>query len=186
MMKQALKIKVKVKIATASIKYQGGSLQDYELKKSTLNATNQFCKSKVTSLRGRLPTKKKPEKPIQRPHMAGPLKNKIHEDDIEKIDLKVAIGTTVYESKEELRKAGLGIGLAQEGCECGKKQLLGMEAIDGSWVLIRATWQMRKSLPTWLLWLSQIQRKGVGYNAVPPLPTALFSPPTIDLSNSDL
>ncbi|GJV86914.1 hypothetical protein Tco_1530852 [Tanacetum coccineum] len=105
--------------------------------------------------------------------------------------------------------------------------------------LIRATWQMRKSLPTWLLWLSHIQRdasfneskiialkceidrlkkdkesnqikidnfenasksldkligsqisdnnkKGVGYNAVPPPPTGLFAPLTIDLSNSSL
>ncbi|GJT91976.1 hypothetical protein Tco_1080821 [Tanacetum coccineum] len=39
-------------------------------------------------------------------------------------------------------------------------------------VLIRTTWQMRKSLPTWLLWLSQIQR--------------LICTITIDLSNSGL
>ncbi|GKA89826.1 ribonuclease H-like domain-containing protein [Tanacetum coccineum] len=34
--------------------------------------------------------------------------------------------------------------------------------------------------------ISDNSRKGVGYNAVPPLPTGLFAPPTIDLSNSSL
>ncbi|GKB57027.1 hypothetical protein Tco_0913213 [Tanacetum coccineum] len=34
--------------------------------------------------------------------------------------------------------------------------------------------------------ISDNNRKGVGYNAVPPLPTGLFAPPTIDLSNSGL
>nr|GEX23435.1 helicase [Tanacetum cinerariifolium] len=56
-------------------------------------------------------------------------------------------------------------------------------------VLIRATWLMMKLQPTWLLWLSQTQRTGVGnasYNAVAPPPTGLFAPPTIDLSNSGL
>ncbi|GJT47075.1 ribonuclease H-like domain-containing protein [Tanacetum coccineum] len=33
--------------------------------------------------------------------------------------------------------------------------------------------------------ISDNNRKGVGYNAVPPPPTGLFTPPTIDLSNSD-
>ncbi|GJW80003.1 hypothetical protein Tco_0143978 [Tanacetum coccineum] len=32
--------------------------------------------------------------------------------------------------------------------------------------------------------ISDNSRKGVGYNVVPPLPTGLFAPPTIDLSNS--
>ncbi|GJV36668.1 ribonuclease H-like domain-containing protein [Tanacetum coccineum] len=34
--------------------------------------------------------------------------------------------------------------------------------------------------------ISNNNRKGVGYNAVPPPPTGLFAPPTIDLSNSGL
>ncbi|GJW69745.1 ribonuclease H-like domain-containing protein [Tanacetum coccineum] len=34
--------------------------------------------------------------------------------------------------------------------------------------------------------ISDNNRKGVGYNDVPPLPTVLFAPPTIDLSNSGL
>ncbi|GKB80544.1 putative ribonuclease H-like domain-containing protein [Tanacetum coccineum] len=34
--------------------------------------------------------------------------------------------------------------------------------------------------------ISDNSRKGVGYNAVPPPPTGLFAPPTIDLSNSGL
>ncbi|GJY37311.1 hypothetical protein Tco_0422689 [Tanacetum coccineum] len=34
--------------------------------------------------------------------------------------------------------------------------------------------------------ISDNNRKGVGYNAVPPPPTGLFAPPTIDLSNSGL
>ncbi|GJY94357.1 hypothetical protein Tco_0510718 [Tanacetum coccineum] len=34
--------------------------------------------------------------------------------------------------------------------------------------------------------ISKNNRKGVGYNAVPPPPTGLFAPPTIDLSNSSL
>ncbi|GKC81097.1 hypothetical protein Tco_1136814, partial [Tanacetum coccineum] len=34
--------------------------------------------------------------------------------------------------------------------------------------------------------ISNNSRKGVGYNAVPPPPTGLFAPPTIDLSNSGL
>ncbi|GJS08033.1 ribonuclease H-like domain-containing protein [Tanacetum coccineum] len=34
--------------------------------------------------------------------------------------------------------------------------------------------------------ISDNNRKGMGYNAVPPLPTGLFAPPTIDLSNSSL
>ncbi|GJZ43148.1 putative ribonuclease H-like domain-containing protein [Tanacetum coccineum] len=34
--------------------------------------------------------------------------------------------------------------------------------------------------------ISDNNRKGVGYNVVPPLPTGLFAPPTIDLSNSGL
>ncbi|GJY22005.1 ribonuclease H-like domain-containing protein, partial [Tanacetum coccineum] len=34
--------------------------------------------------------------------------------------------------------------------------------------------------------LTDNNRKGVGYNAVPPPPTGLFSPPTIDLSNTGL
>ncbi|GJY54422.1 hypothetical protein Tco_0446086 [Tanacetum coccineum] len=34
--------------------------------------------------------------------------------------------------------------------------------------------------------ISDNNRKGVGYNAVPPPPTGLFAPPTIDLSNSSL
>ncbi|GKA52101.1 hypothetical protein Tco_0745297 [Tanacetum coccineum] len=34
--------------------------------------------------------------------------------------------------------------------------------------------------------ISYDNRKGVGYNAVPPPPTGLFAPPTIDLSNSGL
>nr|GEU87922.1 ribonuclease H-like domain-containing protein [Tanacetum cinerariifolium] len=56
-------------------------------------------------------------------------------------------------------------------------------------VLIKATWKMMKFQSTWLLWLSQTQRQGVGfasYNAVVPPHTCLFAPPTIDLSNSRL
>ncbi|GJT08584.1 hypothetical protein Tco_0843046 [Tanacetum coccineum] len=34
--------------------------------------------------------------------------------------------------------------------------------------------------------ISNNNRKGVGYNAIPPPPTGLFAPPTIDLSNSGL
>ncbi|GJY01822.1 ribonuclease H-like domain-containing protein [Tanacetum coccineum] len=34
--------------------------------------------------------------------------------------------------------------------------------------------------------ISDNSRKGMGYNAVPPLPTGLFAPPTIDLLNSGL
>ncbi|GJY90939.1 putative ribonuclease H-like domain-containing protein [Tanacetum coccineum] len=34
--------------------------------------------------------------------------------------------------------------------------------------------------------ISDNNRKGMGYNAVPPLPTGLFAPPTIDLSRSGL
>ncbi|GJR43161.1 hypothetical protein Tco_1311264 [Tanacetum coccineum] len=34
--------------------------------------------------------------------------------------------------------------------------------------------------------ISNNNRKGVGYNVVPPLPISLFAPPTIDLSNSGL
>ncbi|GJV76030.1 ribonuclease H-like domain-containing protein [Tanacetum coccineum] len=34
--------------------------------------------------------------------------------------------------------------------------------------------------------ISDNNRKGVGYNAIPPPPTGLFAPPTIDLSNSGL
>ncbi|GJQ93789.1 hypothetical protein Tco_0004928 [Tanacetum coccineum] len=34
--------------------------------------------------------------------------------------------------------------------------------------------------------ISDNNRKGVGYNVVPPPPTGLFAPPTIDLSNSGL
>ncbi|GJV39246.1 hypothetical protein Tco_1417686 [Tanacetum coccineum] len=34
--------------------------------------------------------------------------------------------------------------------------------------------------------ISDNNRKGVGYNVVPPPPTGLFAPPTIDLSNSSL
>ncbi|GJZ65381.1 putative ribonuclease H-like domain-containing protein [Tanacetum coccineum] len=34
--------------------------------------------------------------------------------------------------------------------------------------------------------ISDNNRKGVGYNVVPPLPTGLFAPPTIDLSSSGL
>ncbi|GJV59548.1 hypothetical protein Tco_1465648 [Tanacetum coccineum] len=34
--------------------------------------------------------------------------------------------------------------------------------------------------------ISDNNRKGVGYNAVPPPPTGLFAPPTVDLSNSGL
>ncbi|GJT46122.1 hypothetical protein Tco_0954837 [Tanacetum coccineum] len=74
-----------------------------------------------------------------------------------------------------------------------------MVAIDGAsfdW-----SYMADEEVPTNLvLWLSQIQsldkligsqisdnnRKGVGYNVVPPLPTGLFAPPTIDLSNSGL
>ncbi|GJV78543.1 ribonuclease H-like domain-containing protein [Tanacetum coccineum] len=67
----------------------------------------------------------------------------------------------------------------------------------------RRTINMKKSLQTWLLWVfqtlsldkligSQIpdkSRKGLGfvsYNVVLPLPTGLFSPPNLDLSNSSL
>nr|GEV59069.1 reverse transcriptase domain-containing protein [Tanacetum cinerariifolium] len=63
-----------------------------------------------------------------------------------------------------------------------------MVAIDGAG-LIEATWMMMKLQPTWLLWLSQTQRTGLGftsYNVVAPPPTGLFAPPTIDLSNSSL
>ncbi|GKF76074.1 hypothetical protein Tco_0225518 [Tanacetum coccineum] len=98
-----------------------------------------------------------------------------------------------------------------------------MVAFDGAG-LIGVLWRMRKSLPTWHLWLSQNQslrvefnksefdlatckrdrnssknldkligsqisdnnRKGVGYNVVPPPPTGLFAPPTINLSSSGL
>ncbi|GKF86116.1 hypothetical protein Tco_0253943, partial [Tanacetum coccineum] len=34
--------------------------------------------------------------------------------------------------------------------------------------------------------ISDNNRKGVGYNVIPPPPTGLFAPPTIDLSNSGL
>ncbi|GKA21878.1 hypothetical protein Tco_0707840 [Tanacetum coccineum] len=60
-----------------------------------------------------------------------------------------------------------------------------MVAIDGAgfdW-----SYMADEEVPSKLvLWLSQLQIKGVGYNDVPPPPTGLFAPPTIDLSNSGL
>ncbi|GJW81914.1 hypothetical protein Tco_0145889 [Tanacetum coccineum] len=85
---------------------------------------------------------------------------KIDEDGILKIDLKWQIALRVW------RQGGITKGT-------GKKI-----TINGS---DTAGYDKSKGVK-----FTDNNRKGVGYNAVPPPPTGLFAPPTIDLSNSGL
>ncbi|GJU87900.1 transposase, Ptta/En/Spm, transposase, Tnp1/En/Spm-like protein [Tanacetum coccineum] len=137
-----------------------------------------------------------------------------HEDDLEEMDLKWQLALLSMRTRRFFQKTSrnitingsdtAGTGIKDSSWkehnveETFQAMLLLMEL-----VLTGAIWQMMKSLQTWLLWLFQTSdldkligsqitdngRKGVGfvsYNVVPPPHTGLFSPPTIDLSNSGL
>ncbi|GKD56640.1 hypothetical protein Tco_1290027 [Tanacetum coccineum] len=65
-----------------------------------------------------------------------------------------------------------------------------MLAIEGNWILIGVTCKL-ELLPTFLEQLianqiSDNNKKGLGYNAVPPPLTGLFAPPSVDLSSSGI
>ncbi|GJT70155.1 putative ribonuclease H-like domain-containing protein [Tanacetum coccineum] len=138
---------------------------------------------------------------------------KIHEDDIEEMDLKWQLALLSMRTKRWDTLQGnaedLGTKIAGTGIKTALEDVNVEEIYPKRWwllmelVLTGAIWQMMKSLQTWILWLfqtlsldkligSQIadkSRKGVGfisYNVVPPPPTGLFSPLKFDLSNSDL
>ncbi|GJY68777.1 ribonuclease H-like domain-containing protein, partial [Tanacetum coccineum] len=138
---------------------------------------------------------------------------KIHEDDIEEMDLKWQLALLSMRTRRWDTLQGnaedLGTKIAETGIKTALEDVNVEEIYPKRWwllmelVLTGAIWQMMKSLQTWILWLfqtlsldkligSQIadkSRKGVGfisYNAVPPPPTGLFSPLKFDLSNSDL
>nr|GEY26994.1 hypothetical protein [Tanacetum cinerariifolium] len=101
----------------------------------------------------------------------------IHKDDLEEIDLKWQLALLSMRARQYFQKTGKNITIN------------GSDTVgyDKTKVLIGATWLMMRFQPTWLLWLSQTQRTGLGfasYNAVAPPPTGLFAHPTADLSNS--
>ncbi|GJY74031.1 reverse transcriptase domain-containing protein [Tanacetum coccineum] len=115
--------------------------------------------------------------------------NKIHEDDIEEMDLKWQLALlsmrtkrwdTLQGNAEDLgtKIAGTGIKTAlRKDNKCGRKL-----RAKAWWLLMEFVFERSYNGRLMI-------RKGVGfvnYNAVPPSPTGLFSLPKFDLSNSGL
>nr|GEV87618.1 hypothetical protein [Tanacetum cinerariifolium] len=72
----------------------------------------------------------------------------IHEDDLEEMDLKWQLALLSMRSRRYFQRTGKKITI--NGSDTA--------GYDKTKVLIRATWLMMKLQPTWLLWISQIQR----------------------------
>nr|GEW52989.1 hypothetical protein [Tanacetum cinerariifolium] len=89
---------------------------------------------------------------------------KIHEDDLEEIDLKWQLALLSMRARRYFQRTGnkevLGTKKAGQGIKTVNVEDTSSKAIGHlmEQVLIRATWLMMKFQPTWLLWLSQTQR----------------------------
>nr|GEV73372.1 hypothetical protein [Tanacetum cinerariifolium] len=131
----------------------------------------------------------------------------IYEDDLEERDLKWQLALLSMRTRRYFQRIGKKITINGSdiagydktkvecfNCQDSLRKPVNVEDTSSKamvqlmkQVLIGATWIMMKFQPTWLLWLSQTQRLGfTSYNAVAHLPTGLFVPPSIDLSNSGL
>ncbi|GKC70609.1 putative ribonuclease H-like domain-containing protein [Tanacetum coccineum] len=111
----------------------------------------------------------------------------IHEDDLEEIDLKWQLALLSMRTRRLFRKLverSLSMGVTQLDMtsprSCFDCELYGRCGSPSNMAL----WLFQ----TLMGQIPDKSRKGVGfvsYNAVPPLPTGLFAPPTLDMSNSD-
>ncbi|GKA46056.1 hypothetical protein Tco_0738852 [Tanacetum coccineum] len=135
-----------------------------------------------------------------------------HEDDLEEMDLKWQLALLSMRARRYYQRTGKKItinGSDTTGYDKSKTFLLKQwwllmdEEVPTNLALMASQYSRKKKRATRLkltilkmlfkrldkLIRSQFSdnnRKGVGYNAVPPPPTGLFAPPTIDLSNSGL
>ncbi|GKA02736.1 hypothetical protein Tco_0675517 [Tanacetum coccineum] len=134
----------------------------------------------------------------------------IHEDDLEEMDLKWKLALLSMRARRYYRRTGKKItinGSDTVGYDKSKSYMADEEVPtnlalmafsdseieklkkekESNQIKIDNFENASKSLDKLIgSQISDNNRKGVGYNAVPPPPTGLFAPPTIDLSNSGL
>nr|GEX38609.1 ribonuclease H-like domain-containing protein [Tanacetum cinerariifolium] len=116
----------------------------------------------------------------------------IHKDDLEEIDLKwqlalLSMRTRMFFQKMVERSLSMGVTQLDMTNPRNRNQDSSRRTVDVEETASMQWWLLMELVLTRALW--QMMIKGVGfvsYNAVPPPPTRLFSPPKLNLSNSSL